>query len=191
MRIPPVIDLGLADRLDPALSGERARKLWSMVLLLAVKDLATVVRYEPNRGERSLSYRVNGIYHDLVAPPVHMADILIDEIERMAGRVRPPRLLPGALRRLVRGQPGPADRLQKALVELKVGDQFVDAIVTIEPTRAGRRVVVYLVDGTAVSETASAASGRAMEVFRRMNRARHRDRRHPRRGGGAAKDTPL
>lgn len=168
---PAVIDLGETYALKPAL-----RKLWSMVLLLAIKDLATVIRYEPHRRERALSYRVNGVYYDLVPPGEPLAMGLIDEIEEMATPGGPSWLPSGLWRRLAGTADSSAERPQKSLVELKVGDQVVDAIITIESTRAGRSVIIYLVDSTVVSETESAAAGRACELLRRMYKSRGRNR---------------
>jgi hypothetical protein len=171
----PLVNIGVVETLDPAKPADRARMVWSMVLLLAVKDMATVVRFEPFRGKRSLVYRVNGLYHDLMSPPRELAEELIGTIETLIVRGRLQRQPPMLLRWLKTWRKNGEPPMLKALVELKVQNEVVDAILTIPPTKYGRSVVIYLVDGSAFKGPHSAASNEASEVFRRMFGARDRD----------------
>jgi type II secretory ATPase GspE/PulE/Tfp pilus assembly ATPase PilB-like protein len=55
-----------------------------MVLLLAIKDKATEVRFRATDVECTLSYQVDGNFHDLVPPPGHVAKKIINVIKVMA-----------------------------------------------------------------------------------------------------------
>jgi hypothetical protein len=72
-----VVELGKI--LDDPLA-DACKKLWAIVLLLAMKDRATEVRYEPWRPEGALRYKVDGVYYDMVPPPSHIAPGLINAI---------------------------------------------------------------------------------------------------------------
>lgn len=56
--------------------GSPAQKLWAVVLLLAVKDGATTVCYDPAQGEKQLSYEIGGIEYALAPPPEHLKTLL-------------------------------------------------------------------------------------------------------------------
>jgi hypothetical protein len=172
----PVFDLSAAEALDPANPSERARKLWSMVFLLAIKDMATVVRYEPHRGSRALSYQVSGVYQSMVPPPKQVSRELVDELARMLAVTGPhgpfawlDRLLPWRQETRI---PLP----YKALLELKVGDDTVDSIVTLDANDLGPSVVVYLIDTTPEFGPRSEASDKAVRMFRRMFAAKSKER---------------
>jgi type II secretory ATPase GspE/PulE/Tfp pilus assembly ATPase PilB-like protein len=171
----PLVDIGVVEKLDPNNPSHRARMLWSMVLLLAVKDMATVVRFEPFRGKRSLMYRVNGLYHDLMSPPREMADELIGTIDTLIRQGRLQRRRPLLSRLLNSRRKDEVEAVPKALVELKVRNELVDAIFTMPPTKYGRSVVIYLVDSSTIGGAQSTAATEAAELFRRMFGARDRD----------------
>ena len=48
------------------------RKLLNMVLLLAIKDKASDIHFEPFEEEYKMRYRVDGILYELVPPPRHL-----------------------------------------------------------------------------------------------------------------------
>lgn len=88
-------------------SNRVALKFWGMVILLALRDRASEVRYEPSRGDRSLTYRVDGMDRDMVPPPLHMVQELLEallEVSRPRG-VRA--FVVRTLRRFVRWVEGP------------------------------------------------------------------------------------
>jgi hypothetical protein len=174
MADPTIVDIGVVEKLDPAKPGQRSRVLWSMVLLLAVKDMATVVRYEPFRGRRSLVYRVNGLYQDLMSPPRDMAEDLISAIESLIERGRLQRKWPLA-RWLGSWRKNDDPTTPRSLIELRIRDERVDAILSIPPTKYGRSVIIYLVDSSEVKGARSAAADEAAGIFRRMFEARERD----------------
>ena len=49
------------------------RKLLNMVLLLAIKDKASDIHFEPFEEEYKMRYRVDGVLYELVPPPRHLA----------------------------------------------------------------------------------------------------------------------
>lgn len=100
------------------------RKLWGMVLLMAVRDRATSVHYHPWREYGALSYVVDYVWYRLVPPACEFAGRIIEvarELFTPAG---------GWFRRS-----GPAC----AAVELDVwGNRYVwDAVVWSSGPRAG------------------------------------------------------
>jgi hypothetical protein len=166
----PVIDLNAHEPLNRANPVVPPSTLWSMVLLLAIKKMATVVRFEPHRGKQSLTYRKNGHYHLMMEPPRQMTLELIQEMESVLKTGGWQRKRPTVFRWL-RRKPAPdaeKDAAQKGLVELKIRDQSVDAIVVIEPTVFSRSVIIYLVDGSPPFRTRSMASRRAARALRRI-----------------------
>jgi hypothetical protein len=166
----PVIDLAASEPLDRANPVVPARTLWALVLLLAIKKMATVIRFEPHRGKQALTYRKRGHYHLLMEPPRHMTLELIGEIESVMKNGGWRRKRPALLSWLQ----GPEDTnhdeevTKKCLVELKIRDQTVDAIMVIEPTVFSRSVIIYLVDSSPPFRTRSMASRLAARALRRI-----------------------
>jgi hypothetical protein len=79
----PVIDIANADAVAAQLP---VRRLVSLVLLLAVKDRATEVRFEPSvaDGEWKLRYEIDGRWYDMAPVPL---DVPISrEIRRLGER---------------------------------------------------------------------------------------------------------
>src|SRR5262249_25185249 len=60
------------------------RKLLNMVLLLAIKDKASDVHFEPFEEEYKMRYRVDGILYELVPPPRHLAPAIASRINVMS-----------------------------------------------------------------------------------------------------------
>src|SRR5262245_20264551 len=52
-----------------------------MVLLLALKDRATEVRFEPLSDRYQLSYRVGGTLFDMVPPPLSVAQKIVNVLK--------------------------------------------------------------------------------------------------------------
>ena len=77
------------------------RKLLNMVLLLAIKDKASDIHFEPFEEEYKMRYRVDGVLYELVPPPRHLAPAISS---RDQGHVQPRhRRAPAAA-----GRPDPA-----------------------------------------------------------------------------------
>jgi hypothetical protein len=53
------------------------RKLWGLVLLMAIRDRATSVHYHPWRGDSSLAEIVDNIRYEMVPPPPECAEELM------------------------------------------------------------------------------------------------------------------
>src|SRR5271157_2259545 len=60
------------------------RKLLNMVLLLAIKDKASDIHFEPFEEEYKMRYRVDGILYELVPPPRHLAPAIASRIKVMS-----------------------------------------------------------------------------------------------------------
>ena len=82
------------------------RKLLNMVLLLAIKDKASDIHFEPFEDEYKMRYRVDGVLYELVPPPRHLAPA-ISQPDQGHGQPRHRRAAAAA------GRPDPArDRRQ-------------------------------------------------------------------------------
>ena len=92
------------------------RKVLLLLFLLALKDRASEVRFEhwatePDGYRLSLYYEVDGQTHELVPPPEHLADAIIQEIKAIAGFYPMRRRFADLIRRLVGGpMPGQSSR---------------------------------------------------------------------------------
>jgi type IV pilus assembly protein PilB len=60
------------------------RKLLNMVLLLAIKDKASDIHFEPFEDEYKMRYRVDGVLYELVPPPRHLAPAIASRIKVMS-----------------------------------------------------------------------------------------------------------
>ncbi len=60
------------------------RKLLNMVLLLAIKDKASDIHFEPFEEEYKMRYRVDGILYELVPPPRHLAPAIASRLKVMS-----------------------------------------------------------------------------------------------------------
>jgi type IV pilus assembly protein PilB len=134
--------------------GPPVRRLVYMVLLLAVKDRATEVRFEPSPPDREwkLRYHVDRVWYEMVPVPLRVP--ISREVGRLAG-LGLARRLRSSLARLVTGS-RPA---QETRVRLRVAGRAVDLGVTIGPAEvggAGRAdaVAVRLPEGDLPSEEA-------------------------------------
>ena len=125
----PVVDLS-----DPEVCFETppVRKLIYYVLLLALKDRATEVRFEPRRGHFTLSYRVDGVLYEMVPPPADLGPRITNTLKVMADL--------GILRR---------NALQRGLFEFRAGDHSADMLVSVQPTPFGESVLLDILDPTA------------------------------------------
>jgi hypothetical protein len=82
--------------------GSPAQKLWAIVLLLAVKDGATRVWYDPSRGDSRLGYEVGGVEYAMVPPP----EILQALLPEVVGHLMYRRTVKGFIARLFAGAAG-------------------------------------------------------------------------------------
>src|SRR5260221_12942017 len=107
------------------------RKLLNMVLLLAIKDHASDVHFEPFEDEFKMRYRCDGILYEMVPPPRHLAMAISSRIKVMSNLDIAERRLP-----------------QDGRIELNVGGNAVDMRVSVLPTMFGESVVIRVLDRT-------------------------------------------
>ena len=97
------------------------RKLLNMVLLLAIKDKASDIHFEPFEEEYKMRYRVDGVLYELVPPPRHLAPAIASRIKVMSNLDIAERRLPqdGRIQLAVGGNHGrhpgldPADHVRR------------------------------------------------------------------------------
>jgi type IV pilus assembly protein PilB len=109
------------------------RKLLNMVLLLAIKDQASDVHFEPFEDEFKIRVRADGVLYEMVPPPRHLANAIVTRIKVMANLDIAERRLP-----------------QDGRIELNVGGNSVDLRVSVLPTMFGESVVMRVLDRTVV-----------------------------------------
>ena len=109
------------------------RKLLNMVLLLAIKDKASDVHFEPFEEEYKMRYRVDGVLYELVPPPRHLASAIASRIKVMSNLDIAERRLP-----------------QDGRIQLALGGNSVDIRVSTLPTMFGESVVLRILDRTVV-----------------------------------------
>ena len=110
------------------------RKLINMVFLLAIRDHASDVHFEPFEDEFKMRYRCDGILYEMVPPPRHLAMAIASCIKVMSNLDIAERRLP-----------------QDGRIELNVGGNPVDMRVSVLPTMFGESVVIRVLDRTVVS----------------------------------------
>jgi type IV pilus assembly protein PilB len=114
-------------------SAAPVRKLLNMVLLLAIKDQASDIHFEPFEDEFKIRVRADGVLYEMVPPPRHLANAITTRIKVMAELDIAERRLP-----------------QDGRIELNVGGNAVDLRVSVLPTMFGESVVMRVLDRTVV-----------------------------------------
>ena len=109
------------------------RKLINMVLLLAIRDKASDIHFEPFEEEYKMRYRVDGVLYELVPPPRHLAAAISSRIKVMSNLDIAERRLP-----------------QDGRIQLAIGNNNVDIRVSTLPTLFGESVVLRILDRTVV-----------------------------------------
>ena len=110
------------------------RKLINMVFLLAIKDHASDIHFEPFEEEYKIRMRCDGILYEMVPPPRHLAMAISSRIKVMANLDIAERRLP-----------------QDGRIELSIGGSTVDMRVSVLPTMFGESVVIRVLDKTVVN----------------------------------------
>jgi type IV pilus assembly protein PilB len=110
------------------------RKLLNMVLLLAIKDHASDVHFEPFEDEFRIRIKADGVLYEMVPPPRHLAFAITTRIKVMANLDIAERRLP-----------------QDGRIDLTVGGHPVDLRVSVLPTMFGESVVMRILDRSVVS----------------------------------------
>ncbi|QDU81812.1 Type II/IV secretion system protein [Polystyrenella longa] len=109
------------------------RKLLNMILLLAIKDQASDIHFEPFEEEFRVRVRADGVLYEMVPPPRHLANALVSRVKVMADLDIAERRLP-----------------QDGRIELNVAGNPVDLRVSVLPTLFGEAVVMRVLDRTVV-----------------------------------------
>jgi type IV pilus assembly protein PilB len=109
------------------------RKLLNMVMLLAIKDRASDIHFEPFEDEYKMRYRCDGVLYEMVPPPRHLSMAISSRIKVMSNLDIAERRLP-----------------QDGRIELNVGGNPVDMRVSVLPTMFGESVVIRVLDRTVV-----------------------------------------
>ncbi len=125
--------IDLEDMLEMA-NEAPVRKLINMVFLLAIKDHASDIHFEPFEDEYKMRYRCDGVLYEMVPPPRHLASAISSRIKVMSNLDIAERRLP-----------------QDGRIELNVGGNPVDMRVSILPTMFGESCVIRVLDRTVVS----------------------------------------
>jgi len=110
------------------------RKLINMVLLMAIRDHASDIHFEPFEDEYKMRYRCDGVLYEMVPPPRHLAAAISSRIKVMANLDIAERRLP-----------------QDGRIELNLGGNPVDMRVSVLPTMFGESVVIRVLDRTVVN----------------------------------------
>ncbi len=110
------------------------RKLINMVLLMAIRDHASDIHFEPFEDEYKMRYRCDGILYEMVPPPRHLAMAISSRIKVMSNLDIAERRMP-----------------QDGRIELNLGGNPVDMRVSVLPTMFGESVVIRVLDRTVVS----------------------------------------
>ncbi len=125
------IDIG---KINQLVDSAPVRKLLNMVLLLAIKDHASDIHFEPFEDEFRIRIKADGVLFEMVPPPRHLAFAITTRIKVMANLNISERRLP-----------------QDGRIELVVGGHPVDLRVSVLPTMFGESVCLRVLDRSVVS----------------------------------------
>jgi type IV pilus assembly protein PilB len=109
------------------------RKLLNMVLLMAIRDHASDLHFEPFEDEFRIRIKADGVLYEMVPPPRHLAFAITTRLKVMANLDIAERRLP-----------------QDGRIELSVGGHPVDMRVSVLPTMFGESVVMRVLDRSVV-----------------------------------------
>ncbi len=122
------------DNFEAAADSAPVRKLLNMVLLLAIKDQACDLHFEPFEDEFRIRIKADGVLYEMVPPPRHLAFAITTRIKVMAKLDIAERRVP-----------------QDGRIELTIGGHPVDLRVSVLPTMFGESVVMRVLDRSVVS----------------------------------------
>jgi type IV pilus assembly protein PilB len=105
------------------------RKLINMVMLMAIRDHASDVHFEPFEDEYKMRYKCDGVLYEMVPPPRHLATAIASRIKVMSNLDIAERRLP-----------------QDGRIELNLGGNRIDMRVSVLPTLFGESVVIRVLD---------------------------------------------
>ena len=103
--------------------------LVNLIILRAVRDRASDIHIEPFEREMKVKYRIDGVLHEMPAPPKHLHPAIVSRVKIMADMNIAERYLP-----------------QDGHIELKVEGHEVDVRVATIPTMHGECMALRLLD---------------------------------------------
>ncbi len=109
------------------------RRLLNMILLMAIKEHASDIHFEPFENEFRIRIRSDGVLYEMVPPPRHLAFAITTRIKVMANLDIAERRLP-----------------QDGKIRLTVGGHPVDLRVSVLPTMFGESCVLRVLDKSVV-----------------------------------------
>lgn len=122
------------DEIKGAAESNTVIKLLNQVLMLAIRDKASDIHFEPFENKYQMRYRIDGVLYDMESPPNYIAMALSSRIKVMAGLDIAERRLP-----------------QDGRIALMMGGNPVDLRVSILPTMFGESVVLRVLDRSQVN----------------------------------------
>jgi type IV pilus assembly protein PilB len=117
------------DDLQEMANSAPVRKLINMVMLMAIRDKASDIHFEPFEEEYKMRYKCDGVLLEMVPPPRHLANAIASRIKVMANLDIAERRMP-----------------QDGRIELTIGGNRVDMRVSVLPTMFGESVVIRVLD---------------------------------------------
>ena len=121
------------DDLNEIANSAPVRKLINMVLLMAIRDHASDIHFEPFEDEYKMRYKCDGVLYEMVPPPRHLAAAISSRIKVMSNLDIAERRIP-----------------QDGRIELNVGGSRIDMRVSVLPTMFGESVVIRILDKSSV-----------------------------------------
>jgi type IV pilus assembly protein PilB len=118
---------------DEWVNSEPVRKLLNTVLLLAIRDKASDLHFEPFEDEFKIRIKADGVLYEMVPPPRHLAFAITTRIKVLANLDIAERRLP-----------------QDGRIELTLDGHPVDLRVATCPTMFGESVVLRILDRSVV-----------------------------------------
>ena len=131
LELADAADDALGEPLDLLETGDEAPviRLVNALFCQAVKDGASDIHVEPYERAVTVRFRVDGLLHDVLAPPAHLHARLVSRLKIMARLDIAERRLP-----------------QDGRIRIRVSGRDVDVRVSIVPTAFGERAVLRLLD---------------------------------------------
>ncbi len=127
------------------------RKLLNMVLLMAIREHASDLHFEPFEDEFRIRIKADGVLYEMVPPPRHLAFAITTRIKVMANLDIAERRLP-----------------QDGRIELAVGGHPVDLRISVLPTMFGESVVMRVLDRSVVQLDLNQVMGKDPATLKRF-----------------------
>lgn len=128
-------------------------KLVNLLIMQAVKEGASDIHIEPEENTLRIRFRVDGILHEISAPPKHLQSAIISRIKIMASLDISERRIP-----------------QDGRFTINTGGKQIDARVSVVPTIYGENVVLRLLSSASALLTLEQLgfSGNILEKYNHL-----------------------